>query len=470
MVGHVGCTATVHTVNSTHIVSQRLLECLVWALVLLTMSHIASTDREKTVIASGFPDTVTLDEVKDIFKGYDVLLDTVLLPGMKAILQFDKVETAKNVVNKLNGETYQGDTLSVNIVEEGEWWFTQTILEQNRALSQAKGNHTDAVLDDNAKQPDAVLDVKSKQPDTDAQKRTSGKGPKVVHWSMQDRDQEESESYASAYQGYVPRLPIFSGGEVKVGEVSFQLWRSQVIGLMRNRSYPDHILLQAISRSVRGVAADVLLHLGDNVSLVQVVEKYDVVFGNVLSPETLIEQFCTAKQKGGESVSLWSCRLEDLKMKIVGGPFTEEVLYEMLRTKFWTGLRDEYLRNATRHHFDSHLCYDELLVRVRAAEIEKSEVHVSVVQASSSMEQKLDSLLTRMDRMEGRLKRMEVHEPSAAADVKPQASTNYKFKGKCSFCDRVGHKMERCFALKKLKEQQQGKQTAESTLKTNPKN
>ncbi len=89
--------------------------------------------------------------------------------------------------------------------------------------------------------------------------------------------------------------------------------------------------------------ADVLLHLGENVSIEQVLDKYDVIFGNVLSPETLIEQFCTAKQKSGESVSLWSCRLEDLKMKIVGGPFTDDVLHEMLRTKFWTGLKEEYI-------------------------------------------------------------------------------------------------------------------------------
>ncbi len=41
---------------------------------------------------------------------------------------------------------------------------------------------------------------------------------------------------------------------MKAGEVSYQLWRSQIRGLMRNKAYPVHILLQAISRSVRGVA------------------------------------------------------------------------------------------------------------------------------------------------------------------------------------------------------------------------
>lgn len=45
---------------------------------------------------------------------------------------------------------------------------------------------------------------------------------------------------------------------------------------------------------------------------------------------------------------------------------------DMLRSKFWTGLRDEKLKLLTRHKFDTILNYDRLLREVRAAEQEMS--------------------------------------------------------------------------------------------------
>ena len=111
------------------------------------------------------------------------------------------------------------------------------------------------------------------------------------------------------------RLSTFSG-EAGKGEVSFDQWRYEVKGLEKDGLYKPALILQTIRRSVRGTAADVLLTMGEDITVVAVVEKMSRIFGNILPPETILENFYSAKQGQYEKVAGWACRLEDFVSKL----------------------------------------------------------------------------------------------------------------------------------------------------------
>ena len=90
-----------------------------------------------------------------------------------------------------------------------------------------------------------------------------------------------------------------------------------------------------------------------------ILAKFDSVFGNVLTPEALLGEFYQAKQ-GDETVAAWACKLENLRRQLMEGPMAHAATVEMLRSKFWYGLESKAVKNATRHHFECGLSYDNL--------------------------------------------------------------------------------------------------------------
>ena len=91
--------------------------------------------------------------------------------------------------------------------------------------------------------------------------------------------------------GDPPRLPTFSRSKASKGEVSYHQWRYEVMCLLEGQSWPEHLVLQAIRRSPRGIAGEALLNLFMKVTVLQVVSEFDSMFGNVSTPEQLIESF-----------------------------------------------------------------------------------------------------------------------------------------------------------------------------------
>ena len=67
---------------------------------------------------------------------------------------------------------------------------------------------------------------------------------------------------------------------------------------------------------------------------------------------------------------MWVCRLETILPKLPVGTFTPDGSRDMLRTKFYSGLRLSVMRNALRHSFDGGATYEDLLVAARVAERE----------------------------------------------------------------------------------------------------
>ena len=260
------------------------------------------------------------------------------------------------------------------------------------------------------------------------------------------------------------QISPFSGDGTK-GEVSFLQWRFEVHGMLRDEIYPERVILQTLRRSLCGTAADVLLHMGESVTIENVIDKMDKIFGNILPTEAVLEQFYIAKQLPSESVAVWACRLEDILWKLKdnrkssssseGGQsnsdtmtpfFSPDVAKYMLRTKFYSGC----LKNALRHNFDGGSDYDALLVAARVADLEEEQekkatvrVHQSAV-VDSGMAAKLDKVLASLESMQSRINNLASRDRNCT-QTKPQTrNNNRRFTGHCYGCGQQGHIKTRC--------------------------
>ena len=166
---------------------------------------------------------------------------------------------------------------------------------------------------------------------------------------------------------HIPRLPIFSGESGK-GEVNFERWKYEVRCLLA-AGIPHHIILQAIRHSLKKTPADVLTWRGECATITDILQKLETLYGNVLTGEALVKQFCTESQRPDESVAAWGCRLEEiLSQAVTSGSVDKASMDNMLRKKFWSELHDDRLKVATRHKCDLVTSYNQLVAEVRAVE------------------------------------------------------------------------------------------------------
>lgn len=167
---------------------------------------------------------------------------------------------------------------------------------------------------------------------------------------------------------HAPKLPVFSGD--KKGDTSYDLWRYEVKCLMKD-DVSAATILQSIRRSLRSGASRVLMRLGTDASIEEILHKFDSVYGIVDDNENLLSQFYSASQKENEDVSEWSCRLEDLLDKVIQrGEITPTNTDQMLRNMFWNGL-SEKLKDITGHIFKECGDFDQLRLAIRKVEQDK---------------------------------------------------------------------------------------------------
>lgn len=185
----------------------------------------------------------------------------------------------------------------------------------------------------------------------------------------------ESQMHNVTYvpQNYnFPKLPIFSGSEVpQKGEVTFEVWSFEVKCLKNNHEIPEHTLLQSIRNSLRGSARDMLIPLGETATVQQVLDKLEGFYGIVSSGSTLMQTFYNDFQKDSESIVSYGTRLEQtLSKAVIYGHIEIAAKDSILRSKFWTGLRSQQLRNSTRHLYDNSTDFQSLLREIRKVESE----------------------------------------------------------------------------------------------------
>jgi hypothetical protein len=99
---------------------------------------------------------------------------------------------------------------------------------------------------------------------------------------------------------------------------------------------------------------------------------------------------------------------------------------QMLKSKFWSGLRDPLLENSSRYKFDTIKDFDQLRKEIRTIELvlANSDKGITTVQHQpiSSDSKKLDDILKTIDRMG---KRLDTLEKSEKAPEKETSITQY---------------------------------------------
>lgn len=78
----------------------------------------------------------------------------------------------------------------------------------------------------------------------------------------------------SGNQYTVPKLPTFSGtDQPQKGEVKYEVWNFEVKCLENSGQHPEHILLQAVRNSLKGLARSMLVSVGDKASLEDIMKR-----------------------------------------------------------------------------------------------------------------------------------------------------------------------------------------------------
>lgn len=79
-----------------------------------------------------------------------------------------------------------------------------------------------------------------------------------------------------------PRIPQFSGDDPpQKGDVSYKEWLFEVQCLISDPDIKPNRLIQSIRRSLRGTAKTMLIPLGEKASVKQILDKLDILFGEI---------------------------------------------------------------------------------------------------------------------------------------------------------------------------------------------
>ena len=243
----------------------------------------------------------------------------------------------------------------------------------------------------------------------------------------------------------LPKLPKFSGSGGK-NEPSFRVWRFEVENI--RETFSDNDVSRVIHQSVTGNAAEAVMRLGKEATVTQILDKFENLFGTVVSEEKLLADFYTSQQKPSESIADWSCRLEDLvshpKLKL--SPENHE---KMLKSRFFYGLHSDVIKNAIRHKFETGK-YEEILVLAREAE-EEGKLGKAVAKP-----QTVDPLASQLKDIQEQLK--QIKDKMADYDKKIGRTQSYNSNGNeqsksketprkqvsCYYCRKTGHIKKNC--------------------------
>lgn len=244
----------------------------------------------------------------------------------------------------------------------------------------------------------------------------------------------------SSYKLKVPKLPIFSGDKKK--DSSFARWQFHVKVFLKG-PYEEYSILNAISQSVRSPAADTMINMGDGVTVSEVLAKFRTRYGSVLQVEALTEKLYSLKQ-GPEDVATWAFNIEEVVYEIEEKDgIKHEEAEEKVKGRFWYGLKESRIRDATRATWRT-MSFDDLLVMGRTLEEEYApSAPTAKVQQQTSLETKMDQLVKTVEDMSTRLQKLETAQTSkkdnSAPVQKSDDSPKEKKPAKCTKCKLEGH-------------------------------
>ena len=175
------------------------------------------------------------------------------------------------------------------------------------------------------------------------------------------------EKVTKMMMNHPPKIPFFSGTEVKQGDVAYEIWRHEVKVLLK-QNYEKDAILNAVRRSLRGEAGYVAMRLDLDASVDDILHKLDSVYGSIEKKEELMAGFYGARQREDESVSAWSCRLESILGKAIERGIVQRTEVDgMLHSMLWTGLKTS-LKDISGHKYDTVKDFDGLRIALRQIE------------------------------------------------------------------------------------------------------
>ena len=94
-------------------------------------------------------------------------------------------------------------------------------------------------------------------------------------------------------------MSTFSGGPK---DCSFEKFRYDVQSLVK-QGCSEALVLTAIRRSIKNQAQEILLHMGEEASVADILGRYEMMFGDVDPHHVLLAQFYAAEQGINESMT-----------------------------------------------------------------------------------------------------------------------------------------------------------------------
>ena len=270
--------------------------------------------------------------------------------------------------------------------------------------------------------------------------------------------QDVSGKYTSAAQQM--RISTFSGASK---DSSYEQFRFEVKGYI-NQGIPEGLILMSVRRALKGQAQEMVLHMGETATLKDVIQRFDMLYGDVNPPQVLLAEFYAATQRNGEGVTEWYTRVEDLASRIHRKHPTiisSDNFHLMVNTQFWTKLQNANIKNALRHKVDTLIGSPKFIVEARKAEMEfklnvkSNQINTDV---TDTLKKSLDEILTRLTALE------KTSTGTSQPNIMPGGnkagkSTKRQFNGRCFKCNKWGHTRKNC----PLNQQESGKERAPLT-------
>ena len=264
--------------------------------------------------------------------------------------------------------------------------------------------------------------------------------------------QETSFQFGSSNVNSI-RVSTFSGGSK---DCSFEQFRYDVQSLIK-QGCSEALILTAIRRSIKDQAQEILLHMGEEATVADILARYEMMFGDVDPPHVLLAQFYAAEQNVNESMTAWYARLEDLASRIIrkdASIITPNNYDVIVNTQFWTKMSNEQMKNALRHKFDVMATQSQFVVEARKIESEFAARSAKIQQATAEpvswLKQSLDSIKDRLSALESKSSSQST--PSSETRNTPRPK-NSRFRGnrqgkpsniRCWGCNQIGHVKRDC--------------------------
>lgn len=180
-------------------------------------------------------------------------------------------------------------------------------------------------------------------------------------------DTKDGDADSKKSGNTVPKLTWFSG-EIPPpkGYASYDMWKFEVQGL--DAIYKESVIIQAVRRSLKGGAADVVRCLGYEADLSNIMDTLETRYGVIEESADLMQELLSARQADKEKAVDFGARLELIcyKLKQTTGECDDSLVIQ----QFFRGLRDDRIREVLRPNLPMYSSLNEAIKKVRSLESE----------------------------------------------------------------------------------------------------